>query len=260
MFLKDGTRIFVDAAFRDGNKAAVVFIHGDGQNHTVWTTVMNYFFQKGHSVLCYDLPGHGLSRPYKDRKYSFFKFVKTLREVLKTHDLSRPIVVGNSCGGMIALKYATRNSVASVVAISACDESPSKHNPDINEVIKNYIAESKKAFKKQELFDYGKKKLNEKEIRLAALEYTSPESIEGHVTSLKSFDIRLKLRNIKVPVLLFRGTEDAIMSAKWMERMRKGLPSARLVSFKGHGHHVLLEAPEKVIRAIEENYSFLVQE
>ena len=259
MKLKDGTRIFVDAAFRDGDKPAVVFIHGDGQNHTVWTSVMDYFFQKGHSVLCYDLPGHGLSQPYKDKKYSFSKFVSTLDEILTAHGIREPLIVGNSTGGMIALKYATENDVAGVVAISSCDESPTKHNPYVKEIIKKYISESKKLFQRQKNFHYDKKLLDESDIMLAALKYTSPEAIEGNLKALKKFDIRSKLVSIKAPVLLFRGSEDTLITKEWMERIRDEIPKARLITFKNQSHHILLEIPEQIIKGIEKNYCFLEQ-
>jgi len=259
MLLEDGTRIFVEARFQDSGKPAAVFMHGDGQNHTVWRSLMNYFFQEDHSVLCYDLPGHGLSKPYKDKKYSFSRFAGTLTEILAAHDISNPMLVGNSSGGMIALKYATENDAASVVAISACDESPTKHNPSMDEIIEKYIIESRKVFQGQKLFDYNKKGLDEKEVALAALKHTDPEATEGNAKSLRKFDIRSKLCNIKAPVLLIGGAKDSFATKEWMERIRDEIPKSRLVNFDGCGHHILLETPEIILDTIEKNYSFLVQ-
>src|SRR3546814_4256954 len=38
---------------------ALVFVHGAGMDHTVWTLQTRYFAYHGWSVLAVDLPGHG---------------------------------------------------------------------------------------------------------------------------------------------------------------------------------------------------------
>jgi pimeloyl-ACP methyl ester carboxylesterase len=264
MLLGDGTEIFVTYRFQDNGKPPVVFIHGDGQNHTVWKNLMGYFSGKGHSVLCYDLPGHGLSQPYKDRTYSFSKFVETLKQVLEEKAIRKPLLVGNSTGGMIALKYAAEKpcDVTCVVAVSSCDVSPAKHNPKLRgeEMIKKYIEASKKLFQGQGLFDYGNPGLSDEDIFLAAVKNTSPEAIEGNLNAVKDYDIRSELRNIRVPVLLFRGSKDLIITGKWMKRMKEEIPFSKLITLEGYGHHVLLQNPDKIEEGIIENYSFLMQE
>lgn len=264
MLLEDGTQILVNQRFCESEKPSVVFIHGDGQNHTIWGNLMDYFFLKGHSVLCYDLPGHGLSQPYKDGKYSFSKFVDTLREILEEKGVRKPLLVGNSSGGMIALQYATENSseLTSVVAISSCDASPAKHNPRIpgEEMIKEYVEKSRKLFEGQKLFDYSQGLLEEKDIFFAAVKNTSPEAIEGNLNAVKDYDIRSDLGDIKVPVLLLRGSKDLIVTEDWMARIKDQIRFSRLTAVEGYGHHALLQNPEKIKELIIENYSFLIQE
>ena len=43
-------------------KHPIVFIHGTGMDHTVWTLPMRYFLRKDRNVLGIDLPGHGRSK------------------------------------------------------------------------------------------------------------------------------------------------------------------------------------------------------
>ena len=45
----------------DPDQPAVVFIHGAGNDHTVWHGPARYFAYHGRSVLAFDLPGHGRS-------------------------------------------------------------------------------------------------------------------------------------------------------------------------------------------------------
>ena len=37
----------------------IIFIHGTGMDHSVWTLPVRYFLRKEREVLAIDLPGHG---------------------------------------------------------------------------------------------------------------------------------------------------------------------------------------------------------
>ena len=43
------------------NSEPIVFIHGTGMDHSVWTSSVRYFLRKNRDVLSIDLPGHGKS-------------------------------------------------------------------------------------------------------------------------------------------------------------------------------------------------------
>ena len=40
------------------NSEPIIFIHGTGMDHTVWTLPVRYFSRKEIDVLAIDLPGH----------------------------------------------------------------------------------------------------------------------------------------------------------------------------------------------------------
>jgi len=259
MFLNDGTRIFAKLRGEKIGKPVAVLMHGDGQNHTVWTGFADYIMQKGHSVLVYDLPGHGLSEPYKNGEYSFPRFVETLEEILAFYSIDTPLLVGNSSGGMIALSYAAKRQASGVIAISASDISPTKHNQSIEKVIEKYIEKSKELFQGQRLFRYDTTRIDDESMASACLKYTSPEAIQGNMGALKTFDIRDELNKIRCPVLAINGMQDIFVPEEYRERVRRKIRKSRAVTLKQFGHHILLEARELVLQALEENYSFLVQ-
>ena len=45
----------------DHNKPSIVFVHGSGMDHTVWTLASRHFARHGNNVISIDLPGHGRS-------------------------------------------------------------------------------------------------------------------------------------------------------------------------------------------------------
>lgn len=57
----DGIEAFAATGGRpfDAARPALVFVHGAGMDHTVWTLQTRYFAHHGWSVLALDLPGHG---------------------------------------------------------------------------------------------------------------------------------------------------------------------------------------------------------
>jgi pimeloyl-ACP methyl ester carboxylesterase len=59
----DGRTVFVATGGQapKAERPAVVFIHGSGMDHTVWTLQTRYFAHHGRAVLALDLPGHGRS-------------------------------------------------------------------------------------------------------------------------------------------------------------------------------------------------------
>ena len=44
------------------NREPIIFIHGTGMDHTVWTLPVRYFSRKKIDVLAIDLPGHGQNK------------------------------------------------------------------------------------------------------------------------------------------------------------------------------------------------------
>ncbi|MES2257445.1 MAG: alpha/beta fold hydrolase [Pseudomonadota bacterium] len=87
----------------------VVFLHGSGPGASGYSNFKNNypeFAAHGHRVIVPDLPGYGLSSKPADAEYVLDFFVGALRELLQALDVRRCVLVGNSLGGAIAIKYA----------------------------------------------------------------------------------------------------------------------------------------------------------
>ena len=75
----------------DENKETIVFIHGSGLSHIVWSLTEQFFSSKNFNVLSIDLPGHGNSDgPCLD---SIEKIADWLEEVFKNLKLKNLILV-----------------------------------------------------------------------------------------------------------------------------------------------------------------------
>jgi len=85
----------------------IVFIHGAGMNHTVWTLLARYWAKASYNVVALDLSGHGLSGgealPDIEENAEFVCGVLTAFGVNGSLH-----VVGHSMGSLVALECAVR--------------------------------------------------------------------------------------------------------------------------------------------------------
>jgi pimeloyl-ACP methyl ester carboxylesterase len=88
----------------DPDQPAVVFIHGAGNDHTVWHGPARYFAYHGRSVLAFDLPGHG--RSGGKALATIEGMASWLVRAIDAIGIERVAIAGHSMGGLIALAAA----------------------------------------------------------------------------------------------------------------------------------------------------------
>jgi len=87
----------------ENSKDTIVFLHGSGLSHIVWSLTEQFFSNKNFNVLSVDLPGHGNSEgPCLD---SIEKIADWLEKVFEELKLRNIILVGHSQGCLEALEY-----------------------------------------------------------------------------------------------------------------------------------------------------------
>jgi len=92
----------------DPSKETIVFLHGSGLSHIVWSLSEQFFSNKNFNVLSIDLPGHGNSEG---------PCLKTIEEIAEwleiffsTLKLEKINLIGHSQGCLDILEYASKYS------------------------------------------------------------------------------------------------------------------------------------------------------
>ena len=85
------------------NQFCIVFTHGLTANHSMFERQVEYFSEK-YTIITWDVPLHGDSRPYKD--FSYENAAQELKSIIKAERIERVVLVGMSMGGYPSQMFA----------------------------------------------------------------------------------------------------------------------------------------------------------
>jgi pimeloyl-ACP methyl ester carboxylesterase len=110
IFEIDSKKVFVSDAGKgiNKNKDSIVFLHGSGLSHIVWSLTEQYLSNQDYNVLSIDLPGHGNSEG-KSLK-SIEEISNWLEKVFNKLNISGLTIIGHSQGCLEALEYYSKYS------------------------------------------------------------------------------------------------------------------------------------------------------
>ncbi len=107
--LKSATRDGVTLRYLEAGSGdpPLLFVHGWTCNHTHWRDQVSHF-AKDHRVVAVDLRGHGQSDA-PDQDYAIEGFVDDVAWFIRELGLQKPVIIGHSMGGVIAMNLARRH-------------------------------------------------------------------------------------------------------------------------------------------------------
>ena len=186
----------------EGKGDPVVLLHGNGEDHSLFDTLIPQLTEAGYLVYAPDSRGHGASDPvdefhYADMAEDIFQFINEL-------GLEKPALYGHSDGGIIALLLEMHHpGTLGAMAVSGTNLHPKG-------LISSFIEEFTR--------------INEtKQDPLITLMLTEP-----HIDPED-------LKKIRIPVLVTAGENDLVRPEE-TERLTGALPDCRAVIVEGADH------------------------
>lgn len=222
--------------------------------------------------------GSGLSGPAAGNAYLLPDYVSDV-EALRLHlGLDKPILMGWSHGGMVAMQFAFTHpdSLSKLILIDTSaylgeflgdiegSVQEFKHEPWFEKSYTALKAEWAGEYQSDE--DMARLWMDEMKFYFKRFDaraeayHEQTKDLPVRIAPLKTFndkeavtmDLRPQLKKITVPTLVIVGRHDFITNVAMAEEMVKHIPSARLEIFEDSGHYALVEEPEKFYRVIKE--------
>ena len=87
------------------NAKCILFTHGLTADHSMFEKQVEYF-EADYTVITWDVPLHGLSRPYQN--FSYENTAEELKTILNIENIKKVILLGMSMGGYPSQEFAHR--------------------------------------------------------------------------------------------------------------------------------------------------------
>lgn len=245
-------------------RETLVLLHGNSANAWWWQPLADSIDHTQFRLLAIDQRGHGDSEWVRPPAYSPGDYARDLSRFIRALRLDRPIVVGHSMGGVSVLAFADRFGRLARAAIAidvAVSSTPSRDRflARLKKLPTVIYPDRETALQRFRLMpDEGAigrvvlSKIAERSIeRTADGRYTLKFDRASFIGS-DGLDVRTAIAHIAIPTLLVRAEMSRIMTAEATAGAAQSNALIRLSVIPRAFHHVPLEAPDLLSRAIVE--------
>ncbi len=249
------------------DKRPFIFVHGNTQNDTCGQGLMEYFSRQGHTVLSYDLPGHGHSK-LDTTNYVFSDLIELNQQIINHHQLTSPILCGHSLGGMIQAGTIARFKIADANLILcgsydsnpmlAAKESQSNEEELMKQSIEQYIFDGERLFEQQLKYDYFANRYQEDSvIESINRRHTQPAANSINLKTINNFSARKRLIEMQIPILVLHGKKETVISRSLIELMALEYDDLRLAWYDEYGHNAFYQQAELTNIYLDKYYQFI---
>lgn len=230
----------------------VLFIHGVGQDHTIWVLPLRYFANHDRNVLGVDLPGHG--RSAGSPLTSIHDMADWVVEVLDVVGVEKTALVGHSMGSLVALDATARHgdrvrslvmvgvSIPLAVADPLLESAANQHHDAIDML--TYWSHSNAS----QIGGNTTPGIWMTGSSMRLWERADPAVIHSDLLACSMYEAGLD-RGISIdcPTLLLLAEEDRMTPVRGAASIREVIADQETVVFQNAGHPLLQERPDPVL-------------
>jgi 3-oxoadipate enol-lactonase len=253
---KDGVDIYYEVS---GRGRPFLFLSETACDGAVWNLYQVPEFARDHRVVIFDYRGTGQSgKP--SAPYSTDMFAADAVAVLDHLGLEGAVVCGHSMGGRVAQLIALDHprKVSKLILASSGAAHPGETGIPLRiakEMVEmgyeRYVRDHTIVVGWTESYAERHMKLIEEYLKVRMANLCPVEFYFRHVLARQAHDTSGRLKNIKVPTLIFVGDDDHFVVSDMSHRagadiLAKGIPNSKLVVLPGERHSYFYTEPEKV--------------
>ena len=234
---------------------SVLFVHGAGFDHTVWTLPARYFARRGLNVIAVDLPGRGLSGGAA--LTSIEAMADWLCLLLDELDIRQASVVGHSMGSLVALNCAAKypDRVRNLALLGTSTPMPvSDPLLDAARANQHQAIDMANTWSHSSFAHQGGNENPGLTLTLSGqrlLERAGPGVYFADLNACNDFiDGEMLAAQVKVETLVVLGLEDRMTKASAGRSVAAAIRNAKVVELDACGHSMLTEQPNAVLDAL----------
>jgi pimeloyl-ACP methyl ester carboxylesterase len=239
----------------DPGRPTVLFVHGAGMDHSVWTLQARHVAFHLGNALSLDLPGHGRSvGPPLTSIEALADWLSALLDGLEGEPVC---LVGHSMGALICLQAAAKlgDRIAGLSLLGAAPAMPV--HPALLDA-----AAADQLLARELIADWGHGPIGRIGGNAApggwltghavALLTRAPQGVlHQDLMACNSFEGALSAAaRVACPTLVIAGSEDRMTPAKAGAALAEALPGAELTILPGAGHMMMVEQPDETLDAL----------
>ena len=221
-----------------GKGKDILLLHGWGQNIEMMKPLGDAFSNK-FRITILDFPGFGKSEEPKE-SWDIEKYNIMLEDFVKEIGIKKPIVIGHSFGGRVAIRYSARNSIEKLVLFG----SPCIRIAENLSLTVKFLKKLKKLPGLNNFGEYMKKYIGSRDYRAA-----SP-IMRQTLVDVVNEDLSKYAREIEEPTLLIWGENDTEAPVNEAKELEKIMIDAALIILPGT-HYAYLENLPRVISILD---------
>ena len=239
----------------DPGLPTVVFVHGAGNDHSVWALQSRYFAYHGFNVLAVDLPGHG--RSGGTSLSSVEAIGDWIGALLGATGIAKAALVGHSMGSLAALECAARHrdrvtklalvGTAAPMPVSELLLDAARRNDHVAcELITGWSYSAGKQIGGSQVPGLW---LTGNALRL--LERNRPGTLYADLVACNEYGTGdASAAKVRCPVLAILGARDLMAPAKSARALIAAVADAKVVTIPDCGHALMAEEPDAVLDAL----------
>jgi pimeloyl-[acyl-carrier protein] methyl ester esterase len=245
-----------------GQGPDLVFLHGWGMNGDVWESVIPSLAEN-YRVTTVDLPGHGRSVDACVDKAGNYSLGEVARQVMEVTPQGSTLV-GWSMGGLVATQLVLDNPgvINGLVLVSSApkfvrDESwPDGMEAEVLDSFAGDLREDYRNTVKRFIAIQAMGSDNPREeqriLRDRVFRHGDPQiaALEGGLRILHNTDLRSRLAEISIPMLLLTGEHDSLFRRQAAEQTRLLNANSKLAVIKGSGHAPFLSHEKEFLKEL----------
>jgi pimeloyl-ACP methyl ester carboxylesterase len=252
-----------------GSGRSVVFIHGNPGSHHDYSLTVLGAVSESYRAIAFDRPGHGNSERHNGRSTTVEVQARLLRDAMRELGIEKPLLVGHSWGGAVALALALEHEADFSGLVLLAPAAYPSGRPQwwtglpVAPLLGNLFLKTltpligRQIIKSSLKEAYHPQPVPDDYLQAVAPLWTKPDQVKACANDDLSLNTSLaelstRYSEIKLPVVIVTGDSDALVKPEEQShRLHQTIRGSELVSLPQTGHQIPQTQPASVIDAIE---------